>query len=236
MVSMWLRPSTDTVRIMRFACAPCAPGSATAHACQRQRAAVFDSLYKARYDPPVPAKKNELLGTVYLLKRTELAVRSCVEVALSPFRLTPTQFLVLVRLKQSQGMSSAELARAASVRPQSIVDLIGPLERDGLIKRREAPEHRRILRINLTTAGEQLLARALIVASDLEKELLAGLTVAELARLHQGLTKLLASAEVHETHPGVRRTAAAALLREEIARPWRKPGAETRARRRDSAQ
>jgi len=197
---------------------------------------VFDSLYKARYDPAVPVKKNESLGTVYLLKRTELAVRSCVEVALAPFKLTPTQFLVLMRLKQSQGMSSAELARVAGVRPQSIVDLIGPLERDGLIKRREAPEHRRILRINLTAAGEQLLARALAVAADLEKELLAGLTATELARLHQGLTKLMASAEAHETHPVVRRSAAAALVREEIARPWRKAGAETRTRRRDSTQ
>jgi len=193
---------------------------------------VFDSLYKARYDSTVPVKKNESLGTVYLLKRTELAVRSCVEVALAPFKLTPTQFLVLMRLKQSQGMSSAELARAAGVRPQSIVDLIAPLERDGLIKRREAPEHRRILRITLTPAGEQLLTRALTVAGELEKELLSGLTATELARLHQGLTKLLATAEAHETHPVVRRSAAAALVREEIARPWRKTGTETRARRR----
>jgi DNA-binding MarR family transcriptional regulator len=197
---------------------------------------MFDSLYKDGYDRSVSAKKNEALGTVYLLKRAELAVRSCVEVALAPFRLTPTQFLVLMRLKQSQGMSSAELARAAGVRPQSIVDLITPLERDGLIKRREAAEHRRILRINLTPAGEQVLARALTVASDLEKELLAGLTAVELARLHQGLTKLMASAEAHETHPVVRRSAAAALVREEIARPWRKAGTDARARRRDSAQ
>ncbi len=47
------------------------------------------------------------------------------------------------------------------IRPQSVVDLIGPLERRGLIKRREAPEHRRILRITLSAAGEQLFARAL---------------------------------------------------------------------------
>ena len=76
--------------------------------------------------------KEQSLGTVYLLKRAELAVRSCVEAALAPFRLTPTQFLLLLRLEDSGGMSSAELARAAGVRPQSIVDLIGPLEREGL--------------------------------------------------------------------------------------------------------
>jgi len=180
----------------------------------------------------VRTKKEDSFGTVYLLKRAELAVRSCVEIALAPFRLTPTQFLVLVRLRHSKGLSSAELARAIGVRPQSIVDLIGPLERAGLIKRREAPEHRRILRISLSAAGEQLLARALPVANQLEKELLTDLTAPQLARLRAGLTKLLANAEAHETHPVVRRSAAVAVMREAIARPWRRAAASARPRRR----
>ena len=145
-------------------------------------------------------KKEDSLGTVYLLKRTELAVRGCVEVALAPFGLTPAQFLVLFLLKQSKGHSSADVARAIGVRPQSIVDLIGPLERDGLIRRREAPEHRRILQIALSAAGERLLARAIPVANQLEKSLLSNLTAPELIHVRQGLTKLLANAEAHDTH------------------------------------
>jgi DNA-binding MarR family transcriptional regulator len=140
-------------------------------------------------------------STVYLLKRAELAVRGCVEVALAPFGLTPTQFLVLVRLKHSEGLSSAELARAIGVRPQSITDLVGPLERDGLITRREAPEHRRILRISLSAAGEQLLAQAAPVAQRLEKELLGDLDGAGLTRLRQGLMTLLANAEARRKIP-----------------------------------
>jgi DNA-binding MarR family transcriptional regulator len=140
-------------------------------------------------------KNDSYESTVYLLKRAELAVRGCVEVALTPFGLTPTQFLVLVRLKSSEGLSGAELARAAGVRPQSITDLVGPLEREGLITRREAPEHKRILRIRLSPAGEQLLARAFPVAQRLEKELLGDLDGAEVDRLRQGLLKILTSAE-----------------------------------------
>ncbi len=176
--------------------------------------------------------KKDSIGTVYLLKRAELAVRSCVEVALAPFRLTPTQFLVLVRLRHTKGVSSAELAREIGVRPQSMVDLIGPLERDGLIRRRQDPRHRRILRIHLSSAGEQLVARALGVTGQLEKELFADLSAPDLARLRQGLTKLLANAEAHETHPLVRRSAAIAAMREAIARPWRNPPAQRRPRRR----
>jgi DNA-binding MarR family transcriptional regulator len=139
-------------------------------------------------------RRHETTGTIYLLKRAELAVRSCIEIVLAPFQLTPTQFHILLRLHRSQGLSSAELARAIGVRPQSIVDIIRPLERAGLIRRREAPEHRRILRISLSAAGKRLLARAVPVAAQLEKDLLGNLSVAEIVRLRQGLTKLLANA------------------------------------------
>ncbi len=153
----------------------------------------------------VGTTKKAPVGTVYLLKRAELAVRSCADVTLAPYGLTPAQFLALFRLKHSTGVSSADLARATGIRPQSVVDLIGPLEREGLIKRREAPEHRRILRITLTAAGERLLARALPAAAQLEQELVADLSPAELVSLQGGLTKLLANAEKHAAHPNVRR-------------------------------
>jgi DNA-binding MarR family transcriptional regulator len=142
----------------------------------------------------VRTRKDAATGTIYLLKRAELAVRSCIEIALAPFHLTPTQFHILLRLNRSKGLSSAELARAIGVRPQSIVDIIRPLERAGLIKRREAPEHRRILRISLSATGKRLLARAVPVAAQLEKDLLGNLSVAEIMRLRKGLTKLLENA------------------------------------------
>lgn len=181
-------------------------------------------------------KKSASVGTVDLLKRAELAVRGCAEALLVPFTLTPTQFLVLFRLKYSPtNVSSAELARAAGIRPQSVVDIIGPLERRGLIQRREAPEHRRILRIALTAAGEQLFARALPAAAQLEEELLATLSANELAGLRKGLEKLLANAEAHESHPAMRRSAAAAAMRSEMARKTSRPTAPARKRRKATA-
>jgi DNA-binding MarR family transcriptional regulator len=185
----------------------------------------------------VPTKKSASVGTVDLLKRAELAVRGCAEALLVPFGLTPAQFLVLFRLKHSTTpVSSADLARAAGIRPQSVVDLIGPLERRGLIKRREAPEHRRILRITLSAAGEQLFARALPAAAQLETELLANLNVREITGLRVGLEKLLANAETHESHPAMRRSAAAATMRSGTARKSSKPAAMSRKRRKNAAE
>jgi DNA-binding MarR family transcriptional regulator len=183
----------------------------------------------------VRTKKSASVGTVYLLKRAELAVRGCVEASLLPYGLTPAQLLVLFRLKHSTThVSSAELARAAGVRPQSVVDLIGPLEREGLIRRRKAPEHRRILRITLTAAGEQLFARAMPAAAQLESELLSNLKAVELDGLRKGLEKLLANAEAHESHPAVRRSAAAATMRTEMARKSGKATTASRRRRKVS--
>jgi DNA-binding MarR family transcriptional regulator len=160
------------------------------------------------------------VSTTYLLKRTELAVRACIEVALLQFDLTPNQFLMLVRLDYEGGQSSAQLARALGIRPQSITETITPLELEGLIQRQESPEHRRILQITLTAAGRHLLGQAKKVARRLEQELLAALAPEELSVLRTALEKLRASAEQHETHPVVRRKEAAQLGRVHVSRPW----------------
>src|ERR1700754_4003885 len=84
------------------------------------------------------------LGTVYLLKQAEVAVRSCVEVAVTEFELTPAQFFALTRLKDASELSAAALAREIGVRPQSMLEIIGPLERRGLLQREASPAHRRV--------------------------------------------------------------------------------------------
>jgi DNA-binding MarR family transcriptional regulator len=141
------------------------------------------------------------VGTIYLLKRVELAVRSCVEVALVEFDLTPTQFLMLYRLRDSAQLSAADLAREIGVRPQSIVEIISPLERKRLLKREADPDHRRILRIHLTAAGQKLVSEALQTAGRIESELVEDLDAKQLSQLQDALTKLWQRAERHELHP-----------------------------------
>jgi DNA-binding MarR family transcriptional regulator len=157
---------------------------------------------------------------IYVLKHTELAVRGCVEVALEQFDLTPNQFLMLLRLSHKEGQSAAELARGIGVRPQSLTEIISPLAAKGLISREESPEHRRILRISLTAAGRQLLARATRIGRQLEKELVADLSAAEYDALLTALGKVLERAQEHECHPEVRRITALELAKRQITRSW----------------
>jgi len=141
---------------------------------------------------------------VYLLKLAELAVRGCLEVALGEVDLTRSQFFILLLLKGREAASSAELARALGISPQSVTDLIAPLERGGLIERRQSPGNRRILRIALTAAGQKVFLRSAQIAAQLERELLADFGERELKTLNRMLEKLLAKAQKHVCHPRFR--------------------------------
>ena len=161
------------------------------------------------------------LTTSFMLKRAELAVRNCLEAALQQFDLTVNQFLMLLRLRYDGPQSSAQFARANGVRPQSVTDIISPLERNGLIQRRKSPENQRILLITLTPKGQQLMVRAQKVTFQLDRELFASLNAEEISVLRNALEKTRAAAECHECHPAVRRQEAKEVARARFTRPWR---------------
>jgi DNA-binding MarR family transcriptional regulator len=157
------------------------------------------------------------VGTIYLLKRAELAVRSCMEVALAEFDLTPAQFLVLFRMRDRTDFSAAALAREVGVRPQTLITLIAPLERRGILEREPSPAHRRVLHNRLTPAGKKLLANALRVAGQIEGELLASIDDRKLGMLQDVLTSLWERAEAHELHPVAIRAKAEELMRTHLS-------------------
>jgi MarR family transcriptional regulator for hemolysin len=111
-------------------------------------------------------------STIYLLKRAELSVRGCAELAFGTVGLTPSQFFILQLVAWGEASSSAELAREMGVLPPSMTELIAPLERTGAIVRRRDPENNRVLRIELTATGRRLFAKATGIAIRVEQELI----------------------------------------------------------------
>lgn len=144
-------------------------------------------------------------STVYLLKRAELAVRGCLELALGALNMTPSQYFILLLAKSREVTSSAELARAMGVLPQSMTELIAPLEKRGAIVRRPDPANGRILRAELTSDGEHLFESATEIAMGLERELLDGFKQHEIADANRFLSDLITHAEAHSFHPTRRR-------------------------------
>jgi DNA-binding MarR family transcriptional regulator len=145
------------------------------------------------------------VGTVYLLKRAELAVRGCVELALAEADLTPSQYFILFLVNCGEASSSAELARAMGVLPQSMTELIAPLEQRGAIVRRPDSANNRILRIELTPEGERIFAKGTEIAIRIEHELLEDFDERDLARVNRAFEDLIAKAEAHSYHPKLRR-------------------------------
>jgi DNA-binding MarR family transcriptional regulator len=157
------------------------------------------------------------ISTVYLLKRAELAVRGCAEVALGAVDLTPSQYFILFLVKCGEATSSAELARSMGVLPQSMIELIAPLEKKGAIVRRPDPDNNRIRRIELTAAGDRLFARGTEAAIQIEKELLEDFDPRELAAVNRFLGGLTAKAEAHSFHPKLRRLSKASVKSKAVA-------------------
>ncbi len=170
-------------------------------------------------------------STVYLLKRAELAVRGCVELALAGANLTPSQYFILLLVHRGEATSSAELARAMGVLPQSMTELIAPLEKRGAIVRRPDPTNNRILRIELTGAGQKLFDKGTEIARQLERDLVEGFAPQDVEQLNRAFNELIAKAEGHSFHPKLRRLTRAVGKTKSAAAEAKSPARKARARR-----
>lgn len=121
----------------------------------------------------------------YLVKRLESAVRRDLDAIMQEQGLTTPQYAALSILRRSPGLSSAQLARRSFVTAQSMQVMVAAFERSGFIERRADAGHQRILRNYLTAAGEAVLTRSEEAADRIEKQMLAGLSDAQVRRLRE---------------------------------------------------
>lgn len=107
----------------------------------------------------------------FALKQAQQALRTRMDAELRQIGLTTPQYAVLAFLKVEPGASNAALARQAFVTPQTMQAILVTLEKSGFIKRTPHPEHGRVQKTELTTAGAQALAAASAIVADIEKRL-----------------------------------------------------------------
>ncbi|MEJ1199447.1 MarR family transcriptional regulator [Streptomyces sp. BB1-1-1] len=112
---------------------------------------------------------------LYLVKRTELAVRARLDELLKPAGVTALQYTALTVLERHDGISAAQLARDSFVTAQTMADMVRALENRGLIRREPNPDNRRERLILLADAGRRLLAEYAEPARGLEDRMVAGL-------------------------------------------------------------
>jgi DNA-binding MarR family transcriptional regulator len=114
--------------------------------------------------------------------------------ALKPIGLTPALFSLLNVLGAREGAIQQQLSADMGVDPSAMVTLIDELEGAGLAERRRRPGDRRAWEVAITTKGRRTLERARRAATQVEDEVLEGLSAAERGQLLALLRRALLSA------------------------------------------
>jgi DNA-binding MarR family transcriptional regulator len=126
-------------------------------------------------------------GVAYMIGRLDRALRRSFRRVLDPLGLTLGQYTALSVFHSSGKLSNAKLAERTMVSPQAANELIKGMEKKGWIIRKPDPNHGRVINISLTTEGKRLLSRCNKVVSQLERQMLKGLSDKEIKSLHGNL-------------------------------------------------
>lgn len=121
-------------------------------------------------------KIKEPTGLSYLIGRADRAISRQISKKLAPFGLTIRHYTALSIFRTSGTLSNAKLAERTMVSPQAANDLIKMMEKSGWIVREPDPNHGRIIQIQLTKEGKQLLTRCNKAIAELELEIFDGIS------------------------------------------------------------
>ncbi|HEX8205008.1 MAG TPA: MarR family transcriptional regulator [Solirubrobacteraceae bacterium] len=99
-------------------------------------------------------------------------------------------WLILLALKQRERRTQQDLAAAVGIVGPTLTHHLERLERDGLIARERDSGDRRVVRVELTAAGDELFTRLRRAAMSFDRRLRDGLSEDELTHLRAGLERL----------------------------------------------
>jgi DNA-binding MarR family transcriptional regulator len=139
-------------------------------------------------DPPVTEFAGQLFFRLWRATHTRTAE------VLGSIGLTPALFALLNVIGAREGAIQQELGSALGIDRSTMVSLIDQLESAGLARRTPSATDRRAREIAITPKGRRLLQRARGLISQVEDEVLAGLTADERRELLALLRRALRSA------------------------------------------
>jgi MarR family transcriptional regulator, lower aerobic nicotinate degradation pathway regulator len=124
-------------------------------------------------DPALTEFAGQLFFRLWRASHTRVAA------ALESIGLTPALFGLLNLIGRLEGANQQELGTAMGVDPSTMVALVDELEAQGLAKRQPHPTDRRARAVALTAKGRRLRDRGREMASQVEDEVLGGLSATD---------------------------------------------------------
>lgn len=122
--------------------------------------------------------------TGYRLRRATSRMLSSVAEALAPFGLRRTTFSALTVVVDNPGLSQSQLADALAMERPNIVQIVGELEKLGLVHREPAENDRRAYALRPTEAGRAMQKDALDAIRASDAALTDGMSESDIRTLH----------------------------------------------------
>jgi DNA-binding MarR family transcriptional regulator len=131
------------------------------------------------------------ISRVYLASRAELYRRF----KKHGVEITPEQWMVLVRLWQSEGLTQSELAARTFRDLPTMSRIVTTMERAGIVTRKADPEDGRARLVYLTTRGRSLRNQLVGEARSMVTSMLRGIPERDVERARETLQRVLANLE-----------------------------------------
>ncbi|MCR9257444.1 MAG: MarR family transcriptional regulator [Alphaproteobacteria bacterium] len=110
---------------------------------------------------------------------------------IGPLGLAPAQFMTLLELWETDGLTQAELVTRLDVEQATMANTLNRMARDGLIDRVPHPEDKRARLVRLTDKAKALEGPAKAAAQGINADALAGLSEADRERFLATLNEII---------------------------------------------
>lgn len=124
------------------------------------------------------------------LVRAEKAVFRALGKALAPLNLKVAQLEVMIHLYKHPAMSQHDVARKLLVGRSNVTMLLPQMEEQGIVRRENDANDRRVMRLYLTGEGEALLKRAIDVYSGLIERVMAHASANDCERMGEHMRRI----------------------------------------------
>jgi len=141
------------------------------------------------------SRDAQVSETMQSLRRIFKALQDYSQEVSSSFGITGPQLWALKTLSRHDGLALGDLSRQMYLHPSTITGVIDRLERKGYVARDRDRNDRRVVKVKLTPAGEELVAKA---PNPVQGKMIYGLRKmkkSELTVIYESVRKLAEIAE-----------------------------------------
>lgn len=131
----------------------------------------------------------------YLIKRSHVLIIRNIDTELAPFDLTSKQWIPLQVIGQGRGDTVATIAREAGIDGGAMTRMLDRLEAKGLVKRIRRTDDRRVVNIELTKTGKELVDHIPEAIYKVLNQLLSGFNKSEFTQLKNLLSRMIINGE-----------------------------------------